>query len=285
MTTTAVSPAVEYATDPKNKKRFLEELKNLLRIPSISTLPEHKPDIERAAKFVADEMKRLGLENVEIIKGEGHPLVYADWLHATGKPTVLCYAHYDVQPAEPLEEWKTPPFEPTERNNNIYARGAVDDKGQLWMQLKAFEALMKADGKLPINVRVILEGEEEVGGESISEFVHKNGKKLKADFALVTDTELFAPNLPTLCVGLRGLVYTEIEAQGAATDLHSGVYGGAAPNPLFALVEIISKMKDSKGRVLIPGFYSKVKEPTKAELKAWKRLPFKEEEYRKKEVG
>jgi acetylornithine deacetylase/succinyl-diaminopimelate desuccinylase-like protein len=285
----AASPAVSYARE--NQKRFLDELKDLLRIPSISTLEEHNQDVEKAAQVCADELTRIGFEHVEVIptvtkqRPNAHPLVYADWLHAAGKPTVLCYAHYDVQPAEPLDEWKTPPFEPTERNNNIYARGAVDDKGQLWMQFKAFEALMKADGKLPINVRVILEGEEEVGGESISEFVHKNGKKLKADFALVTDTELFAPNLPTLCVGLRGLVYTEIEAQGAATDLHSGVYGGAAPNPLFALVEIISKMKDSKGRVLIPGFYSKVKEPTKAELKAWKRLPFKEEEYRKKEVG
>ncbi len=286
---TAASPALSYARE--NQKRFLDELKDLLRIPSISTLEEHNQDVEKAAQVCADELKRLGFENVEVIptvtkeRPNAHPLVYADWLHASGKPTVLCYAHYDVQPAEPLEEWKTPPFEPTERNNNIYARGAVDDKGQLWMQFKAFEALMKAEGKLPINVRVILEGEEEVGGESISEFVHKNGKKLKADFALVTDTELFAPNLPTLCVGLRGLVYTEIEAQGAATDLHSGVYGGAAPNPLFALIEIISKMKDAKGRILIPGFYSKVKEPTKAELAAWKRLPFKEEEYRKKEVG
>ena len=166
----------------------------------------------------------------------------------------------------------TPPWEPTERNQNIYARGAVDDKGQLWMQLKAFESLFKGgDGKLPINVRVLIEGEEEVGGESIEEYVLKNANtgKLKADFALVTDTELFAPDLPTLCVGLRGLVYTEIEAQGAKTDLHSGVYGGAAPNPLFALVEIISKLKDADGKVLIPGFYDAVQKPTDDELKAW----------------
>src|ERR1051326_458082 len=286
MTTTAVSPAVEYAQDPKNKKRFIEELKDLLRIPSISTLPEHKPDIERAAKFVADEMKKLGLENVEIIKGQGHPLVYADWLHASGKPTVLCYAHYDVQPAEPLDEWVSPPFEPTERNNNIYARGAVDDKGQLWLVLKALESLMKTGGgKLPVNVRGILEGEEEVGGESIADFVRQHGDRLKADFALVCDTELFAPDLPTLCVGLRGLVYTEIEVQGAATDLHSGIYGGAAPNPLFALIEIISKLKDANGKVLIPGFYDDVQAPTQAELDAWKKLPFNEEHYRKTEVG
>ena len=278
------STAVAFAKE--NEKRFLDELKALLRIPSISTLDEHKPDIQKAASFVADELKRIGFEHVEVIPTQGHPLIYADWLHAAGKPTVLCYAHYDVQPAEPLDEWVSPPFDPAERNNNIYARGAVDDKGQLWMEVKAFESLFKAgNGKFPLNIRVIFEGEEEVGGESIAEFVRKHGDRLKADFALVCDTELFAPDLPTLCVGLRGLVYTEIEAQGAATDLHSGVYGGAAPNPLFALVEIISKLKDSSGKILIPGFYDKVKEPTQDELKAWKALPFNEEEYRKKEVG
>jgi acetylornithine deacetylase/succinyl-diaminopimelate desuccinylase-like protein len=278
------SPAVSFAKE--NQQRFLGELKDLLRIPSVSTAPEHKDDVRRAAEFVASDLRKMGMENVEIIQTKGHPLIYADWLHAEGKPTVLCYAHYDVQPAEPLNEWISPPFEPTERNDNIYARGAVDDKGQLWMELKAVEALMKGHGgKLPINVRFIIEGEEEVGGESIAAYVRKEKAKLKADFALVCDTELFAPNLPTLCVGLRGLVYTEIEAKGAMTDLHSGMYGGAAPNPLFALIEIISKLKDAKGKILIPGFYSKVKAPTKAELAAWKKLPFKEEHYRKTEVG
>lgn len=280
MSATAVAFAKE------NKQRFLDELKALLRIPSISTLEEHKGDILKAANFVADELKRIGFEHVEIISSAGHPLIYADWLHADGKPTALCYAHYDVQPAEPLDEWVTPPFEPTERNDNIYARGAVDDKGQLWMEVKAFESLFKTgNGKLPINIRVIFEGEEEVGGEAIADFVRDHGDRLKADFALVCDTELFAPDLPTLCVGLRGLVYTEIEAQGAMTDLHSGVYGGAAPNPLFALCEIISKLKDSNGKIQIPGFYDKVKEPTKDELKAWDALPFDEEHYRKTEVG
>jgi acetylornithine deacetylase/succinyl-diaminopimelate desuccinylase-like protein len=278
------STAVAFAKE--NQQRFLDELKALLRIPSISTLEEHKDDIHKAAHFVSDELKRIGFEHVEVIPTEGHPLIYADSLNAPGKPTVLCYAHYDVQPAEPLEEWVTPPFEPTERNQNIYARGAVDDKGQLWMEVKAFESLFKAgNGKLPLNVRVIFEGEEEVGGESIADFVRKHGDRLKADFALVCDTELFAPNLPTICVGLRGLVYTEIEAQGSATDLHSGIYGGAAPNPLFALIEIISKLKDSNGTIQIPGFYDKVKKPTADELKAWEALPFDEEEYRKKEVG
>ena len=278
------STAVTYAR--QNQNRFLEELKDLLRIPSINTLEENKDDIHKAANFVANDLKRIGFENVEVVATEGHPLIYADWLHAAGKPTVLCYAHYDVQPAEPLDEWTTPPFEPTVRNDNIYARGAVDDKGQLWMEVKAFESLFKAgNGKFPLNIRVIFEGEEEVGGEAIADFVRKHGDRLKADFALVCDTEMFAPDLPTLCVGLRGLVYTEIEAQGAAQDLHSGVYGGAAPNPLFALIEIISKLKDSSGKILIPGFYDKVKAPTPDELHAWKALPFDEEEYRKKEVG
>src|SRR6516225_2706522 len=278
------SSAISYARE--NQQRFLNELKDLLRIPSVSTAAEHKADVVKAAEVVASDLKRIGFEHVEVIPTRGHPLVYADWLQAAGKPTALCYAHYDVQPAEPLEEWITPPFEPTERNQNIYARGAVDDKGQLWMQLKAFESLFKAgNGRLPINVKFLIEGEEEVGGESIAAYLRKEKAKLKADFALVCDTELFAPDLPTLCVGLRGLVYTEIEAFGAKTDLHSGMYGGAAPNPFFALIEIISKLKDPKGRVLIPGFYKDVKAPTTDELKAWKRLPFNEEKYRKTEVG
>ena len=284
MATATANPAVSYARE--NQKRFLEELKELLRIPSISTLEEHKKDIQKAAEVCANELKRLGFEHVEIIKTKGHPLVYGDWLHASGKPTALCYAHYDVQPAEPLDEWKNPPFEPSVRDNNVYARGAVDDKGQLWMQMKAFEALFKSgNGKLPINVKVIFEGEEEVGGESIEEYIHTHPDRLKADFALVTDTELFAPDLPTLCVGLRGLVYTQIDAVGAMTDLHSGMYGGAAPNPLFALSQIISKLKDEKGKILVPHFYDDVKAPDDAELKAWEKLPFDEEEYRKKEVG
>jgi acetylornithine deacetylase/succinyl-diaminopimelate desuccinylase-like protein len=278
------SSSVGYAQ--QNQQRFLGELKDLLRIPSVSTAPEHKDDVRRAAEFVANGLRNAGMENVEIIATKGHPLIYADWLHVPGKPTVLCYAHYDVQPAEPLNEWITPPFEPTERNQNLYARGAVDDKGQLWMEIKAIEALMKGHGsKLPLNVKFLIEGEEEVGGESIAAYLRKEKAKLKADFALVCDTELFAPDLPTLCVGLRGLVYTEIEAKGAMTDLHSGMYGGAAPNPLFALVEIISKLKDAKGHILIPGFYKGVKAPSQAELKAWKRLPFNEEHYRKTEVG
>jgi acetylornithine deacetylase/succinyl-diaminopimelate desuccinylase-like protein len=280
------SAAVTFAQDKNNQQRFLSELKELLRIPSVSTLPQHKDDLLRAAQFLADELKRIGMEKVEIVPTAGHPLVYCDWLKAPGKPTVLSYGHYDVQPPDPLDEWKTPPFEPTERNGNIYARGAVDDKGQMYMHVKALEALMTAGkGTLPVNVRVLLEGEEEVGGESIAKFVAANPKRLKSDFALVSDTEMFAPDLPTLNVGLRGLIYTEIEATGAKIDLHSGMYGGAAPNPFFALAQIISKLKDDNGKILIPHFYDNVQRPSEQELNAWKSLPFNEEHYREHEVG
>jgi acetylornithine deacetylase/succinyl-diaminopimelate desuccinylase-like protein len=276
--------AVEFARD--QYPRFLDELKDLLRIPSVSTLPEHKGDVRRAAEALLAELKRIGMENVHLIEGSGHPLVYADWLHAAGKPTSLCYGHYDVQPPDPLDEWLSAPFEPTERNGNLYARGAVDDKGQMYMHVKALESLFVANGgKLPLSVRVILEGEEEVGGESIAKFVREHPEQLKADFALVSDTEMFAPELPTLCVGLRGMIYTEIEARGAKTDLHSGMYGGAAPNPFVALAQIIAQLKDKNGRILIPSFYDKVKAPSGDELKAWKSLPFDEEHYRQTEVG
>jgi acetylornithine deacetylase/succinyl-diaminopimelate desuccinylase-like protein len=283
------SAAIDFAR--QNQPRFLEELKALLRIPSISTLPDHNGDTRHAAVTLAAEMKRIGLKNVRLIETThsgraGHPLVYGEWLHAVGKPTVLCYGHYDVQPPDPLDEWLTPPFEPTERNGNLYARGAVDDKGQMYMHLKALESLFESDkGKLPLNVRVILEGEEEVGGEGIAAFVREHPEELKADFALVSDTEMFAPELPTLCVGLRGMIYTEIEVRGAKTDLHSGMYGGAAPNPFVALAQIIAGLKDRDGKILIPGFYDDVEVPSAEEKAAWKQLPFDEEHYREKEVG
>src|SRR6201996_5434654 len=276
--------AVEFAR--AQYPRFLDELKDLLRIPSVSTLPEHKGDVHRAAEALAAELKRIGMEHVHLVEGSGHPLVYADWLHAAGKPTCLCYGHYDVQPPDPLDEWLTPPFEPTERDGNLYARGAVDDKGQMYMHVKALEALLQAPGgKLPINVRVLLEGEEEVGGEGIARFVREHPEQLKADFALVPDTEMFAPGLPTLVVGLRGMIYTEVEAVGARTDLHSGIYGGAAPNPFIALAQVIAALKDAQGHILIPGFYDKVASPSGDELKAWKSLPFDEEHFRTSEVG
>jgi acetylornithine deacetylase/succinyl-diaminopimelate desuccinylase-like protein len=277
------SSAVDFAR--QNYPRFLEELKSLLRIPSISTLPEHAGDCRKAAETLAAELKRIGMENVRLIETNGHPLVYADWLHAAGKPTVLVYGHYDVQPPDPLDEWLSPPFEPTIRDGNIYARGAVDDKGQVVAQVKALESLMAANGKLPLNVRVLLEGEEEVGGEGIATFVASKPPELKADFALVSDTELFAPGLPTLCVGLRGMIYTELEVKSSRTDLHSGMYGGAAPNAFVSLVHILAKLKDENGHILIPGFYDDVIPPSAEELAAWKSLPFDEEKYRVDEVG
>ena len=276
--------ALQFARD--NQQRFLDELKDLLRIPSVSTLPEHAGDVRRAAEVLTHELRRIGLENVELIETHGHPLVYADWLHAPGKPICLCYGHYDVQPPDPLDEWVSPPFEPTERDGNLYARGAVDDKGQMYMHVKALESLLHAhDGKLPLNVRVILEGEEEVGGEGIAAFVRDHPDRLHADFALISDTEMFAPDLPTLCVGLRGMIYTEMEARGAATDLHSGMYGGAAPNPFFALCQVLAQLKDAHGHILIPGFYDAVAAPSLQELQAWKSLPFDQEEFQRHEVG
>lgn len=277
------SSAVGYAR--QNHPRFLDELKAFLRIPSVSTLPEHAGDCHFAAEVLAAELTRIGMENVRLLETEGHPLVYADWLHAEGKPTALFYGHYDVQPVDPLDEWKSPPFEPTERDGNLYARGAVDDKGQVWAQVKALESLLAANGELPLNVRVILEGEEEVGGEGIAKYVASQPADLKADFALVSDTEMFAPGLPTLCVGLRGMIYTELEVRGAKTDLHSGMYGGAAPNPFFSLALILARLKDEEGRILIPCFYDDILPPSEAELSAWRSLPFDEEQYRIAEVG
>ncbi len=278
-----MSSAVAFAH--QNYPRFLDDLKALLRIPSVSTLPEHKADCRKAAETLLADLKRIGMENARLIDTQFHPLVYADWLHAPGKPTVLVYGHYDVQPPDPLDEWITPPFEPTERNGNLYARGAVDDKGQVVAQVKALESLLASSKALPLNVRVLFEGDEEVGGEGIAEYVASKPADLKAVFALVCDSEMFAPGLPTLCVGLRGMIYTEIEVRGAKTDLHSGMYGGAAPNPFFSLAHIIAKLKDENGRILIPGFYDDVVTPGKEELAAWRSLPFDEEEYRKAEVG
>ncbi|MBZ5636255.1 MAG: dipeptidase [Acidobacteriia bacterium] len=268
-----------------NKDRLLSELKDFLRIPSVSTLPEHVPDIQRAAEFVAGSLRAAKLEHVEVIKTAGHPLVYADWLHAPGKPTVLCYGHYDVQPPDPLDEWVTPPFEPTVRDGNIYARGSADDKGQMYSHIKAIEALFAVNGKLPVNVKFLIEGEEEVSGAAIAKYVAENPAKLKSDVALVSDTELYAEGIPTLCVGLRGLIYTEIEARGPAKDLHSGMYGGAAPNAIFGLVELLARLKDAQGHINIPGIYDDVAPPTPAEKHSWSILPFDEKEFLKVEVG
>lgn len=268
-----------------NKDRLLNELKDFLRIPSVSTLPEHAGDIRRAAGFVADSLRAAGLENIEIIPTAKHPLVYADWLHAPGKPTVLCYGHYDVQPPDPLELWTSPPFEPVVRDGNLYARGSSDDKGQMYMHIKAVEALRAVHGTLPVNLKFLIEGEEEIGGESVAKYVAENAAKLKADVALVSDTALYAEGIPTLCIGLRGLVYTEIEARGPSRDLHSGLYGGAAPNAVFGLVELLAKLKNAHGVIQIPGMYDDVEPPAPAEKQSWATLPFNESEFLRREVG
>ena len=267
-----------------HQQHYLSELMDLLRIPSISTLPQHRPDLDRAAAFVAGKLTHAGLENVEIIATSGHPLVYGDWLHAPGAPTILCYGHYDVQPPEPLEEWITPPFEPTLRDGNLYARGAADDKGQFYTHVKAVETMMQTTGRLPVNVRFLIEGEEEVGGEAIEKYVREHPERLRCDVALVSDTSMFAPTVPSIDTGLRGMVYTEIEVRGAGRDLHSGLYGGVAPNPFEALVRILNGLKSPEGRILVPGFYDDVEPPAAEEMASWQRLPFDEEAYRRDEV-
>lgn len=269
----------------ENRKRLVEEMKEFLRIPSISTLSEHKPDIRRAAEFVAAQLRQAGLTGVELIEGNGNPLVYGEWLHASGKPTLLFYGHYDVQPPDPLNEWISPPFEPEIRGDNIYARGAADDKGLTLILIKAVEALMATRGALPVNVKFLIEGEEEAGGEHITAYVASKPARLHADAAVICDTEMFAPELPTLCIGLRGIVYGELIVKGAKQDLHSGVYGGAAPNPLMAAAEILTALKDRDGHILIPGFYDRVQAPARQEREAWARLPFDEAKYREEELG
>jgi len=268
-----------------NRQRHLDELFALLRIPSISTAPEHTGDVHRAAAFVAESLQQAGMTSVDVIATERHPLIYAECLEAPGKPTVLCYGHYDVQPPDPLDLWETPPFEPVIRNGNIYARGAADDKGQMYAHIKAVEALRAVHGRLPLNIKFLIEGEEEVGGASIAKYVATHGERLHADVALVSDTALYAEGVPTLCIGLRGLIYLEVEATGPSRDLHSGLYGGAAPNAVFGLAQLLGKAKDEEGRILIPGIYDDVAEPAPAELESWKSLNLDEARYLKEEVG
>jgi acetylornithine deacetylase/succinyl-diaminopimelate desuccinylase-like protein len=267
-----------------DRPKLLEGLKTFLRIPSVSTLSEHKPDIQRAAEFVRDELRSAGLA-AELIEGEGNPLVYGEWLGAPGKPTILFYGHYDVQPPDPLDEWKSPPFEPEVRGDDLFARGSADDKGQVYLQIKAVDGLLRRDGNLPVNVRFLVEGEEETGGEHIEAYVKSKPPRLHADAAVICDTEMFAPGLPTICIGLRGMAYCELLVEGANHDLHSGVYGGAAPNPIQAVAEILCALKDRQGRILIPGFYDRVQPPSPKERDAWASLPFDEKEYTEVEMG
>lgn len=267
------------------QNEVLDGLLDFLRIPSISTLPENKADVMRAASFLEEALRRAGMTSTQQISRGGHPLVYGEWLGAPGKPTLLLYGHYDVQPVDPIDEWISPPFEPQIREGNLYARGSCDDKGQTWILVKAVELLMKRDGRLPVNIRFLCEGEEETGGESIAEFVAEKPEILKADAAVICDTELFAPGLPTICTGLRGLVYGELHVEAARQDLHSGVYGGVAPNPIMAIAEILTALKGRDGHIKIPGYYDRVSPPDPKEKEAWAGLPFNEDEYREKEIG
>ncbi len=263
----------------------MNELIEFLRIPSISASPEHAPDVRRASEFVHDLLARAGFEHAAIIEDSGHPLVYADWLHAPGKPTLLAYGHYDVQPPDPLDEWISPPLEPVLRDGNIYARGAADDKGQLYILMEAARRVLRERGRLPLNLRFLIEGEEESGGEHIEEHVRAHPDELACDAALICDTAMFAPDLPTLTIGLRGIVYGEIHVEGARTDLHSGDYGGAAPNALEAAAQIVAALKDKDGHIRIPGLYDRVLKPSQAEIETWNRLPFNPDRYRETEIG
>jgi acetylornithine deacetylase/succinyl-diaminopimelate desuccinylase-like protein len=252
----------------------LADFTALLRIPSISALREHDPDLRRAAAFVRDLLARAGLEHVEVIETAGAPLVYADWLHARGKPTVLIYAHYDVQPVDPLGEWETPPFEPAMRDGKIFARGATDDKHHVISTAYAVRSLLATRGRLPVNVRFLIEGEEESSGEAIEAFVRAHPKRLKADVAIVADGGMLAPGHPGMCFGCRGILYTEIVARGAVRDLHSGGYGGNAPNPLFALAQIVTSLKDPDGHINIPGLYELICPPSEEERRLWPPFDF-----------
>ncbi len=259
----------------------LAELCDFLRIPSVSTKSENKPDIERGARWVADHLRAAGFKSVEIIPTNFHPLVYAESLEAPGKQTVLFYGHYDVQPAEPLELWTSPAFEPAVRDGKLYGRGTADDKGQVHIHLKALESLQKVDGKFPINMKVLIEGEEEVGSVSLWDFVQKNKEKLKADALVVSDTSMLAKDAPSITYGLRGLNYYQIELTGPERDLHSGVYGGAVPNPLTILTELFAKLHDKNFRVTVPGFYDSVPKLSSAERKSLNALPWNKKDFQK----
>jgi acetylornithine deacetylase/succinyl-diaminopimelate desuccinylase-like protein len=272
-------PAIEYIQE--RRSAFVEELKGFLRIPCVSTQSEHKADMRKAAEWLVEQMRGMGLEHVEILPTAGHPVVYADWLHAAGKPTALIYGHYDVQPAEPLELWTTGAFDPTVRNGELFARGAVDDKGQVFMHLKALEAHLKTAGRLPVNVRLLIEGEEEIGSPNLDAFIAKHKEMLQADVVVISDTAMIAKDAPGITVGLRGLVYFQIDLEVAKSDLHSGGFGGSIENPAMALAQLLAQLKDRNGRITIPGFYDDVRRLPAAERRALAKLPFSEKKFQK----
>jgi len=265
----------------EHRDAFVEELKSFLRIPSVSTKSDHKGDIQKAAQWLTEHMQRIGLEHTQILPTAGHPIVYADWLHATGKPTALIYGHYDVQPPEPLELWVTGPFDPTVRNGELFARGAVDDKGQVFMHLKALEAHLKTQGCLPVNVKLLIEGEEEIGSPNLDRFIMEQKDLLKADVVVISDTAMIAKGVPGITHGLRGLVYFQIDVEGTKSDLHSGGFGGAVVNPAFALAQLLTQLKDRNGRITVPGFYDDVRRLPAEERRALAGLPFSEKKLQK----
>lgn len=276
--TVTTDRALRYSTE--HQERFLNELLAFLRIPSVSTQPDHKADMVEAAEWLAGAMTEAGLENVRVIETERHPLVYGDWLHAGGEaPTILVYGHYDVQPPEPLELWESPPFEPEIRDEHIYARGAADDKGQLYIHVKAVESWLRSVGRLPVNVKFIMEGEEESGGQSLATFIPRETEMLEADAALISDTAMLGRDRPAIVYGLRGICYMFLDVTGPSRDLHSGAYGGGINNPLNALGHLIAKLKDERGHVLIPGFYSDVRPLSDEERRILSRFPLDEGEW------
>jgi acetylornithine deacetylase/succinyl-diaminopimelate desuccinylase-like protein len=264
-----------------HRDRYVDELAQWLAIPSVSALPEHAPDVRRAAEWAADQMRTVGLHEVRLIETPGNPVVYGEWLGAPGAPTILYYGHYDVQPVDPIDLWTSPPFEATVRDGELFARGAADDKGQVFMHFKAIEAHMKQTGRLPVNFKLILEGEEEVGSRHLEGFIQDNKALLSADVVVISDTGMFARGVPSLCYGLRGLAYFQIDLRGTATDLHSGTFGGAVANPAFVLAQVLAQMKDRSGRVRIPGFYDDVRALSEEERAEFRKLPFNEKQYRK----
>lgn len=268
----------------ENREKHLNELNEFLRIPSISSLSEHKEDMQSAAKWLAEKLTSLNIENVSIDQTAGHPVVYGEWLHAEGKPTILFYGHYDVQPVDPLNLWDSAPFEPEIRDNKLFARGSSDDKGQVFMHLKTIEALFATTGTLPVNVKFIIEGEEEIGSPNLPEYVEVNKEKLAADLILISDTGLYAPGKPAVCYGLRGLTGVQIDVRGAKGDLHSGLYGGGVQNAIHALAEILTSFRDEHGTIQVEGFYDNVLPLTEEERQAYRDLNHDEEEL-KEEVG
>jgi acetylornithine deacetylase/succinyl-diaminopimelate desuccinylase-like protein len=258
------------------REQGLRELEDFLRIPSISSQPDRADDVRRAAGHLAEQYWRIGLENAEVIETAGHPVVYADWLKAPGKPTVLLYGHYDVQPVDPLELWKSPPFEPINQDGQLLGRGSSDDKGQIALHWQAMQAWLDTIGELPLNIKVIAEGEEEIGSPHFEEFVRANHDRLKTDYCVISDTAMVAKGFPAITYALRGLIYFELRVEAANTDLHSGNLGGLAPNPAQALAEILTRLKDPAGRVLVPGFYDGVRPLSDDERRQFARVPFDE---------